>query len=508
MSQRNPREWRIRLAGQAILGIWLSGTCLLAQSQPSSDDAPQTKIQKLTEAMNQVQKQLEESQRELEQLRAQIAVLHQQVGSTTNPADGESDAAKLSAAVEQIREQQALQETQIATHEQAKVESESKYPLKLSGVVLLTGFANTKQVDNPVSPSIVLSGGGSTGASLSQTVLGFDGRGPHLFHAESQADLRVDFAGSALSNGNAASAYAGGLLRLRTAHADLQWQHTQAFFALDHTILNPNTPSSLTAVAVPALGWSGNLWTWNPQVGMIQDFPFSTAQRLRMQAALIDVMNPVQIYDGSGLSNATISNPTTNEMSRWLGAEGRIALLSGAEDSGLQLGVGGLFVPHRSIGGTRFNSSAFTVDYRFPLGQHAQVSGSGYWGEALGGLGGGAFKDYVFGLDPLSPTGYAFKDLHAIGGWTEFKARPNERLQFDAALGTDQVPASELRPYAGNASAYYLNLARNLTYTGNVIYTPSAYLLFSLEYRHLQSAPVNDYNATGEVIGIAMGYRF
>ena len=48
----------------------------------------------------------------------------------------------------------------------------------------------------------------------------------------------------------------------------------------------------------------------------------------------------------------------------------------------------------------------------------------------------------------------------------------------------------------------------NRTYTGNVIYRPSAYLLFSLEYRHLQSSPVNDYTATGEIIGIATGYRF
>ena len=185
-----------------------------------------------------------------------------------------------------------------------------------------------------------------------------------------------------------------------------------------------------------------------------------------------------------------------------------MALSSGSESSGVQLGVGGLFVPHRSIGGTRFNSWAGTLDYRIPLANHIEVSGSGYWGEALGGLGGGAFKDYVFGSDPLSPTGYSFGNLHAIGGWTQFKLRPNERLEFNAALGTDQVPAVELRPYAGNGSAYYLNLARNLTYTGNVIYSPSAYLLFSLEYRRLQSAPVNDYNAAGEVIGIAAGYRF
>ena len=110
--------------------------------------------------------------------------------------------------------------------------------------------------------------------------------------------------------------------------------------------------------------------------------------------------------------------------------------------------------------------------------------------------------------NPLSPTGYSFRTLDDLGGWTQFKERPNERLEFNVAFGTDQVPASQLRPYAGAATAYYLNLARNRTYTGNVIYSPSTYLMFSLEYRHLQSSPVNDYTATGDVIGIATGYRF
>jgi len=111
-------------------------------------------------------------------------------------------------------------------------------------------------------------------------------------------------------------------------------------------------------------------------------------------------------------------------------------------------------------------------------------------------------------LNPLSPVGYSFRTLHDFGGWAQFKERANEHLEFNLAFGTDQVPAAQLRPYAGNQISYYLNLARNRTYTGNIIYRPSAYLLFSLEYRHLQSSPVNYYTATGDIIGIATGYRF
>lgn len=497
-----------RLSSLLIPGVlgMLCTTTPVAMGQAGSDENLALKVQQFTEAMNQTQRQLDESQHELEQLRTQLAAVEQQIAHA--PAPDSSSVVQLSAAVEQIREQQALETTQIATHERSKVETESKYALKLSGLILFTGFINTSQVDDPVTPTLVFEGAGTTGASLRQTVLGFDATGPRLFNARTHADARVDFDGASLSSG-AITSYTGGLLRLRTAHAALSWDHTEAFFSLDHAIVAPNTPTSLTAVAVPALAWSGNLWTWNPQIGLTQDIAVASAQRIRFQAALIDVMNPPPIYGGAAATGpSNIVAATTAEMSRWPGAEGRIAVMGNTEDSGLQLGFGGLFAPHRTPDATRFNSWAGTMDYRIPLPGRAELSGSGYWGQALGGLGGGGFKDYVFVVNPLSPSGYSFRTLDDYGGWAQLKERAGERLEFNAAFGTDQVPASQLRPYAGNASAYYLNLARNRTYTGNVIYRPSAYLMFSLEYRYLQSSPVNDYTATGNIIGIATGYRF
>ena len=86
--------------------------------------------------------------------------------------------------------------------------------------------------------------------------------------------------------------------------------------------------------------------------------------------------------------------------------------------------------------------------------------------------------------------------------------RPSERLEFNAAFGMDDVPAGELRPYADTYSYYYQNLARNRSFTTNVIYSPSSYWLFSLEYRHLESSPVNAPTATSNIIGIAAGYKF
>ena len=494
------------VVGCRILGITgiLCVACAHGHSQSSRDDSLRQQLQQLTDAMTRTQAQLEESQHQLQEIRGQLAVLQQQLAESVPAA---SSSAQLSAAVSEIREQQSLQEAQIATHEQAKVESESKFPVKLNGLVLVNGFVNTSQVDVPATPTIVLPGKGTTGATFQQTVLGLDARGPHLLNARSHADVRVDFAGDLSSSGYpGAGSESGGLLRLRTAHANLQWEHTDAFFSLDHTIAAPNSPTSLTALAVPALAWSGNLWTWNPQVGMTGDVPLTPSQRLRMQGALIAVADAPPIYNLSS-SSTTIVAPTTSELSRWPGAEGRVALLGSTEQGGLQLGVGGVFAPHR-VFGFKFNSWVSTLDYRIPFTSHTELSGSFYHGQALGGLGGGAYKDYLIRPDPDEPGHFYYRTLDGTGGWVQLKQRVDEHLEFNAAFGTDQVPAEQLRPYAGDPGAVYLNLARNRTYVGNVIYSPSAYLLFSLEYRHLQSSPVNGATNSGDVIGIATGYRF
>jgi hypothetical protein len=64
-----------------------------------------------------------------------------------------------------------------------------------------------------------------------------------------------------------------------------------------------------------------------------------------------------------------------------------------------------------------------------------------------------------------------------------------------------------LRPYAVPGGNYYQNLARNRTFTGNVIFKPSASLLFSLEYRRIASYSV-DRDWSSDVIGIGAGFKF
>jgi hypothetical protein len=506
----------------------------LLPAQPQSDDQQKLaqQIQQLTDAMAKVQAQLQQSQSQLDEMRKELSDLQKQMAQSqaTAPAPAPASAPSSSvpgpsvassakpagskgADIQDIEERQAVLDSEITTQDQTKVESESKYPVKITGMVLLNGFVNTGGVDVAANPALAIGGSGSAGASVRQTMLGIDARGPHLFGAHSFADLRMDFFGSPAASTSTAT-YSGyfnanaGLLRLRTAHAGLRWDQTQIYFALDRPIINGEAPTSLTAVALPALAWSGNLWTWNPQVAITQKFGPVESPGVELQAAIIDVgdapLTPLTVPSGS----STATSPSSAEQSSRPGVEARVALLgSEQEDNRNHFGVGGYFAPHLSALGNRYDSWAATLDTRLLLSSHLQFSGSAYRGLALGGMGGGGYKDFAYSPN-LNTGGYYTRPLNDVGGWAQLKQKVTERLEFNEAYGIDNVFAHDLRIYFDPTGSMAQNLARNRTVTGNVIFSPSAYLLFSLEYRRLESSPVLGLPAASNIIGIGAGYKF
>lgn len=501
----------------AIL-VTLSGPFVLPMASQTDQATIPRQIQQLTAAMERTQAQLTESQQQLDVMRQQLAVLQRQMAqqqgtaapaSTADPvsAQNEAPAPAQPADLDAIREHQAIQDAQIATQEQTKVESQSKYPVKITGLILFNGFVNTGGVDMPSTPTTAIPGSGSTGASVRQTVLGIDARGPHLFGAASHAELRADFYGSSSSTVNGLGFYSSNdnLVRLKTVRAALQWENTEAAFFYDRPILSPGSPSSLTAVANPPLAWSGNLWAWNPQLGVTHNIPFADTHALQLQAAFIDAGDPPLSL--SGLYSQAVTPPTSAQQSRWPGLEARIAALGSRADDRDRIGVGGYFSPHVLPSGRRFDAWAATLDTRFHLPARLELSGAFYRGLGLGGLGGGAYKDYG-SVYSTSQSEYYFRPLNAVGGWTQLKETWSDRLEFNAAFGIDNAFANDLRRYASPTSTFYQQLARNRTWTGNVIYSPSAYLLFSLEYRYLASAPVTGTSASSNVIGMAAAYKF
>lgn len=510
-SDRLPRlanRWRAPATAALLYGIL--GHAALAQiaAGTAATETTERKIQQLTDAVEQAQAQMSAYQKQLQDLQQQLAALRQQLAAekntegasaasqTAEAADGDPPGTSKSSLAE-IRERQGVDESQIATLDQTKVETESKFPLKVSGLLLFNGYVNTRQVDAAADPTYALPGGGSTGFSLRQTVLGLDARGPRVFGAASHADVRVDF----FANGSQSGYAPGGLLRLRTAHATLNWHDTEAFVELDRSLLSPNAPSSLLAVAQPEFAWSGNLWTWNPQIGASQQIQLTETKRLKLEAALIDVADPQ--FPGAPPNASTVS---LGERSRWPGTEARIAFAAGSQTTGSEIGVGGYFSPHKTEDNVRFDAWAGTVDMRLPLGRHFEMTANAYRGLALGGLGGGGYVDYLswyVGATEIT------RPLDDVGGWTQVKSKVGERFELNAGYGIDNPFAGEIRgATAPLHPTSYPGLARNRATFGNVIYKPNAYLLFSLEYRRLWTNSITGPTNLSDVIGLGAGYRF
>jgi hypothetical protein len=497
----------------AVLLTLLMHHAAVAQTTNASSTPVETteeKVQRLAAAVVQAQAQMEAYQKQLQDMQKQLSALQNQLaaekGSAPTPlaapqntAEGSTSSASnaSSSALEDIRERQAIQESQIATHEQAKVEAESKYPLKVSGLLLFNGYVNTRQVDISADPTYAMPGGGSTGFSLRQTVLGLDARGPHLFGATSHADVRVDF----FASGSQSSYAASGLLRLRTAHAGLKWQNTEAFFQQDRSFLAPYIPSSLVAVAQPEFAWSGNLWTWNPQIGLSRQIGITDSTRFKVEAGFIDVADPQ--WPGADANASTISRA---ERSRWPGSEARVAWAAGDAETGPQIGASGYFSPHKTAYNQRFNAWAGAMDLRLPMTKYVSLMMNAYRGAALGGLGGGGYVDYVH---RYAGSAEAIRALDDVGGWAQLQSKAGERLEFNAGYGMDNPFARQIRASTAIPEySVYPGLARNRSAFGNVIYSPSTYLLFSLEYRRLWTNYATGPASFSDVIGLGAGYRF
>lgn len=463
----------------------------------------QSRMERLMHAIDEAQARVEAEQKDLVALRDEARALQAalQTPGAKYPAESPAAITAMSSSTTNS-EQQDMLVSQIATLDQVKVETLSKYPVRVYGTILLNGFANSSGVDEAAAPSASFGGQGSTGLAVRQTSLGLDATGPRLLGALSRADVTVDFFGATQSAGYA---NAGGLVRLRTAHAVLAWKSTEAFFAYDRPLISPYKPESLVAAAVPELAWSGNLWSWNPQAGVSHTW----GSRLRTQAALIDAADPG--YGAGPVAGSQPSPPSLAEASRFPGVEARVALAGSEEGDGFSVGIGGYFAPHRFStslygAGSNFNAWASTLDLRLPLPRRLSFTASAYRGEALGGLGGGGYRDYVY---RHQGSGIAVRALDDVGGWAQLHQAVSQKISWNVGFGLDNPFARQLRAYPGDGfQNLYQNIARNRTIFANVLYSPRAYLIFSAEYRNLRTAPIQGQLWTTNVTGLGAAYRF
>lgn len=473
----------------------------------------QQKLEAIASTLATTNQQLQQSQQEIEQLRKELAQIKKQLAliqrvPAESPNTGTAntvDAASTAAAIEGLQEQQQTVEAQVKLHDQTKVESSSKYPIRVSGLILFNSFINLGSVDNTDLPEVALSnqgnmiGNGSAGASFRQTILGLEGYGPRIAGARTSANIDLDFFGGLAYTSYGTSA---GTVRMRTASVNLDWDNDSVQAGMVAPLISPLSPTSYATVAIPALAGAGNLWAWSPQLKYAHQVPFPSGRRLQFEFGLWDP--PAAGYSTS----AIIRSPSPGEASKQPGYESRLSygIFTGEHPS--QIGLGGYYSRQSYPGNEGIDSWAVTTDWRIPLGSVAEISGEGYRGRALGGLGGGVYKSVLFGTDPVTGLN-TYRGLNAIGGWTQFKARFGQSIEANASIGLDDGFAGDFHSivFPPTPTATQLR-ARNRMALGNLIFRPKTYLILSPEYRRIWTWPIRGAVNTADIFTLSAGYQF
>jgi hypothetical protein len=475
-------------------------------------DSPQA----LQAQMNDLRQMLVETRSQIAESRAENAALRQELVETRKEiAEMRSPASPVTAAsaapsgatsgaaaasipgqtderLARLEEDQQLLTDKVDEQYQTKVESASKYRVRLSGILLMNAFENRGSVENQDIPTwaVALNGApsnGSTGATLRQSELGLDVFGPELAGANTSASVQMDFAGGFPSDYNGVTS---GIARLRTAVFRMDWPSTSVVAGQDVLFFSPLSPTSMASLALPALSYAGNLWTWTPQIRVEHRVKFENGSAFVVQGGVLDPLT------GEFPSDPYFRYPTAGENSKQPAYAGHISWSHPLLGRDLTIGVGGYYSRQDWSAPPAINSWAATTDWMIPLASKLELSGEFYRGSAVGGLGGGIGQSVVF-IGNSGDPGTLVHSVDSEGGWTQLKFRVTDRLEFNAAVGDDNPFASDLS-LSTAAQTYQISLlTRNQVAMGNFIYHPRSDLLFSLEYRYLRTSyfPAEQYTA-------------
>lgn len=497
--------------------------------KPPSQSEGQTaddSVHNLQKQMSELKFMLEEMRNEILRSRKETVELRQQLEATLQELAISAQARRLASeeeaqaardaqlpishnaeeAIKKLEEDQQLTTAKLEELHQTKVESGSKYPVRLSGLVLLNLFSNKGATDNLDFPSLALaaspgSSGGSFGGSLRQSVLGLEVFGPDVRGAKVSADLQFDFAGGFPY---APAGVTFGLLRLRTGAVRMAWSNTTLVAGQDTPFFSPLSPSSIASLAVPAFSYAGNLWSWTPQIRVEHRFDISENSKVVLQGGILDPLT------GEPPISEFLRTPQAGEASRQPAYAARVAWSHRVFGHDLILGIGSYYSRqdwgfHRGVDGW-----AGFSDWTLPLSLRWELSGEFYRGRAIGGLGGGIGRSALFN-GPITDPATHVHGLNATGGWAQLKFRQTEKFEWNAAFGQDNAFARDLSyfPFPISQQDYFgPSLARNRSAFLNFIYHPRSDLLFSAEYRRLQTFTVSGNRATADQISLSTGVLF
>lgn len=513
-----PRSQYLRPAALALMAaLTASAWAQNVQPAPAPDQQTmldamrdlQSEIQELRDQLQQLRQDAARSHADAEDLRRQLEATRAQLSqlSAPSPQSATAEAAPSPGqppadAMARLHQDVQLLSEKVGQQYQTKVESASKYRVRFSGLALLNLFGNSNGVDNIENPTLALPGSdynSSIGGTLRQTQLGFEAFGPTLAGARTRAEIQMDFAGGFAPVPGGISM---GLLRLRTATANLDWSNTSIVAGQDRLFFSPQAPTSFASLEVPPLAYAGNLWAWTPQVRVEQRISAPGNSTITLAGGILDPTSgevPPADYVRLPQPGERTGQPALAAHAAWSRAIfGRT----------LSLGAGGYRSRQDWLDGRLVTAWAVTSDWNLPLLHFLELSGSFYRGSSLGGLGGGIGTSVVYDRPTLLNPAARVEGLDALGGWAQLKWTPAPKWELNAAAGQDNPYAAQLRLFRWNDNYLETALARNRAGFVNVIYRPRSDLLFSAEFRRLVSYPVQALPESANHINFGMGVLF
>ena len=510
-------ERQLRLFAPLLCVLAFAGSIVRAQeitgqSPAEGQTALGAKIEVLTHSIEMMQSELEQSRAEIQQLREMLTEVLRTQGNhpAANAVDeravvGQQPQSPVTNAppAHIAEDDWQILNARVEEHEQVKVESASKYRVKLSGIALFNVFDTSGQLDNFDVPTVAVQrvsyASGSVGASFRQSILGLRGIGPTVFGASTSADLQLDFIN------NAAGPYGGaaaGLVGLRIARLQFDWSKFSIIGGLETPFFAPNSPTSYLSLAVPAFAAAGNLWNWTPEIRAERRFDF-TSSEIKVEAGVLD-------STGYSVNGSEVRTPTPGESSRQPVYAVRVSGNNRMEDRAISFGVSGIYSPLRFAYGQVLSASGAIADWKFPLIAKLQLSGAFFTGKGLDGFGGLALpsvqpQDYTHYVYVTAPT---LAGIPVVGGWSQLKYTVNSRSEFNAAGGLGARDSGRLRS-ARQFDPLLLSVpSSNRIFFVNYIFRPRSDLLFSLEYRHFHTSEISGVPNVAAQIGLAAGFLF
>ncbi len=518
-AQANGTSRKRKVPPQAEASITLEELAVLVRRAEQAAAAAQTEARRAREQTDAMQQQLAQAVRELSALRQSMQIsdrgsriadskkessdqkiMSEQAGMLMDnqQADNPQSAIRnpqLTDRLTTLEEQVEVNTAQIKEHAQTKVESDSRFRVKLTGMILVNTFLNTADSSvrsTPTRAPAPADALGQTkrnvGANLRQTLIGLTMEGPRLAGGRLSAETEFDFYAT---NGDVFRGSALGALRLRTASARVDWQRTSLTVGLRPTMISPLNPSSLAMVWYPAMSNAGNLWQWRPQIILENRPQLSDSSELVLQAGLLTPF-------GETLDTLPIEGG--------LNYQGRIAFRHNFDtEKKLEVGIAGQAGQRSFILNRKETTYVISSDWLIPLADRLELSGEAYFGKAnnLGEQSGYRADNYYSLSGPIDNPATVIRGIHTFGGWAQLKLKARRNLDFNFALGIEDPRNRDVFSDRRNTT----NNFKNQVWSSNFIYQLRQNVLLSAEYRRLWT----DYAAgrrRNDHYNFTIGYLF